>query len=244
MGSNSEFQFPKSLVLNSLSSCAHVFLEAFAHINHSLLTSGTRREHTASCELTSHVLLLLTAGCSADKFGEVPLQSGDTKPAYFADIIYASGSLPLSGEVSAALHPWDYQKRWFSSLASEKDISTSQMLFVYLTVLASAHNLTKLPFQEKQLSKATNTILPRAPHATQAGEFTAVPQKQLTNLLAYSAPNIEDLAREFQTKNTNLVPYLGYFATLYQAKCTASEFFRVVCENSFVVQHWSYLFQL
>lgn len=79
------------------------------------------------------------------------------------------------------------------------------MLFVYL-VPVSDHNLTRLQFQEKELCKATNTILSRPQHPTQAEQFTAVSQKQLTILLAYSAPNIEDMAREVQAKNTNLVP--------------------------------------
>lgn len=115
----------------------------------------------------SHGLQLLTAGSSADKLEGVSLIRRHKTRLMILLIFFmyqAHSYLPLSDEVSAASHPWDYQKRCFSFLASRKDISTSQMLFVYLAVPVSDHKLTKLQFPEKQLSKATNPILPRPPH--------------------------------------------------------------------------------
>lgn len=47
VGSSSESKFSKALMLNSLWARGHVFTEAFAHINHCLLTSGTHKEHAA-----------------------------------------------------------------------------------------------------------------------------------------------------------------------------------------------------
>lgn len=217
----------------------HVFLEAFAHINHCLLTSGTRKEHAAwhTAHMCCNSWLQAALQSSLEK--SLCNQETQNPTEDFADILYVLKShccLSLPDEVSAALHPWDYQKKCFSLMSSRKNIATSLMLFLCLAVPVSDHSLTKVQFQEKQLSKATNPILPRPPHPMHA-EFTALSQRQLTILLEYSAPNIEDMAREVQAKNINLVPYLGYFTTLYHSKYTSSEFFRVVCENSFVVQH-------
>lgn len=129
----------------------HVFLEAFAHINHCLLTSGTRKEHAAwhTAHMCCNYPLQAALQRSLGKF----LCDQQTKPDSILLIFFmcqAHCSLLLPDDISAALHPWDYQTRCFSLMASRKDISTCQMLFVYLGVPVSEHSLTKLQFQEKQ----------------------------------------------------------------------------------------------